>query len=264
MTRVPLTKMHGARNDFVVVDLRAADVLLPGALAVSVCDRRSGIGADGLLVIDASDVAGARMRVYNADGSEAEMCGNGVRCVARFLDEAGEGDRLRIETAAGIVETAVTQRAPDYLVRVSMPAPVLKERSHPFERATFVSIGNPHIVVFVTDLEAFDLDGQGGRLQEDVRFPGGVNVHAVTVAGDGSLRVRHWERGVGSTQACGTGAVAAAAAAIAAGLSTSPVRVEAPGGTLKVEWDGSGAVFLTGPAVRVFDTTIEVPESVRA
>jgi diaminopimelate epimerase len=264
MARVPLTKMHGARNDFVVVDLRATHLESLADLAVRICDRRGGIGADGLLAIEPSDQAHVRMRVYNADGSEAEMCGNGVRCVARFLDEAGEGARLRVETAAGIVETLVVERTPEYRVRVAIGAPRFEPRSHPFDRATFVSLGNPHLVVFVSDPDGFDLDARARSLQMDERFSGGVNVHASFVAGDGSLQVRHWERGVGTTQACGTGAVAAAAAAIAGGEATSPVRVHVPGGTLEVEWDGEGSAFLTGPAVRVFDTAIEVPENVRA
>lgn len=264
MARVALTKMHGAHNDFVVVDLRRTPLESPGRFAARICDRRGGIGADGLLAIEPSHDADVRMRVYNADGSEAEMCGNGVRCVARFLDEAGEGDRVRVETASGIVETLVVARTPEYRVRVAIGAPRFEARSHPFDRATFVSLGNPHLVVFVDDLDAFDLEARALPLQEDTGFPGGVNVHALFLARDGSLRVRHWERGVGATQACGTGAVAAAAAAIAGGDAVSPVRVEVPGGTLEVAWDGSGAAFLTGPAVRVFDTEIEIPETVRA
>jgi diaminopimelate epimerase len=256
---IPVTKMHGARNDFVVLDQRSAPIGTLREFARWACDRRAGIGADGLIVIEASTVADARMRVINADGREAEMCGNGIRCAARWLDEAGEGDRVRFETLAGIVETSVVAREPEYLVRVALGAPRVSPQPVRFmEDARFVEVGNPHVVIFREHVDDVDLTMVATRLQsQNNGFSNGTNVHLAAVDG-GTLRVRHWERGVGLTMACGTGAVACAAAAIAQEKLSSPVVVFAPGGRLIVEWNGDGQAFLTGPAVRVFDTAVRV------
>jgi len=255
----PVTKMHGARNDFIVLDHRNAPVDDLSAFARSACDRRAGIGGDGLIVIDESAVADVRMRIFNADGSEAEMCGNGIRCAAHWLDEAGEGDRLRFETLAGIVETSIVAREPEYLVRVAIGSPRVSAEPVRFsEDARFVDIGNPHVVIFRDRVDDVDLTMVATRLQTAGGFESGTNVHLAAMEGPNALRVRHWERGVGLTMACGTGAVACAAAAIQRKLVESPVEVFVPGGTLVVEWDGTGQAFLTGPAVRVFDTAIRV------
>lgn len=253
-----LTKMHGARNDFVILDRRSALLDDAGSLATWTCDRRAGIGADGLIVIEPSQAADVRMRTFNADGTEAEMCGNGIRCAARWLDEAGEGERIAFETDAGLVRTEIVARAPEYLVRVAMGRPtIVPIVVAAASDASFVDTGNPHVVLFVRNPEGIDLETIGAELQRDARFPEGANVHVVTPVDRRSLRVRHWERGVGLTMACGTGAVACAAAAIERGIAAAPVEVLVPGGRLVVEWD-SGDAYLVGPAVRVFDTEVDV------
>ena len=198
----------------------------------------------------------ARMRVINADGSEAEMCGNGIRCVARFLYEAGSGEVLDLETGAGIMRTQVVARQPDFLVRVAMGIPRIEARALPIDRASFVDMGNPHVVLVRDAQEPFDLVRVGEFFQRDAVFTNGTNVHVMIPQPSGQLNVRHFERGVGLTMACGTGAVASAAVAIAERLATSPVEVVVPGGTLSVEWDGAGTAYLTGAAVRVFDTVL--------
>lgn len=254
-----VTKMHGARNDFVIVDSRLERAIAPTSIARWICDRRSGIGADGVIALESSTVADVRMRTINSDGSEAEMCGNGVRCAARFLDEAGEGERVAFETDAGIVRTEVVARSPEYLVRVAMGRPLTRAISLPgFPDAAFVDVGNPHAVLFCGDVDAVDLERVGEELQNDTLFPGGTNVHVAAVSGARSLRVRHWERGVGLTPACGTGAVACAVSAIASGRVVSPVELAVPGGRLVVEWDG-GDAYLVGPAIRVFDADVTPP-----
>jgi diaminopimelate epimerase len=254
-----VTKMHGARNDFVVVDLRADRSIPASALARWMCDRRAGIGADGVIALEPSTIADVRMRTINADGSEAEMCGNGVRCAARWLDEAGGGERIAFETDGGIVRTEIVARKPEYLVRVAMGRPLLRPIALAgFADAAFVDIGNPHVVLFDESAGEIDLERTAEELQNETRFPGGTNVHAASVSGRRSLRVRHWERGVGLTPACGTGAVACAVAAIARGSVTSPVDVTVPGGRLVVEWDG-GDAYLIGPATRVFDADVQPP-----
>jgi diaminopimelate epimerase len=256
--RVPVTKMHGTRNDFVILDRRAACVEDLTSFGRWVCDRHAGVGADGLIVIEESATADVRMRVVNADGSEAEMCGNGIRCAARWLDEAGEGGRLRFETLAGIVETAVVAREPEYLVRVDMGTPRIAATPVPFlEDARYVDLGNPHVVLLRKSVEELELSMIANRLQTVPLFPRGTNVHVAAVEGE-ALRVRHWERGVGLTMSCGTGAVASAVAAIDRELVASPLDVFVPGGHLIVEWERGANAALVGPAVRVFDTEVRV------
>jgi diaminopimelate epimerase len=255
--------MHGARNDFVVFDQRLARLDAIDAFARWACDRRAGIGADGVIAIEESPSGGIRMRIFNADGSEAEMCGNGIRCAARWLDEAGEGERVRFETVAGDIVTEIVTREPEYLVRAAVGTPRIAAYSVPFlEDARFVDVGNPHVVLFRKRVDEVDLTLLATRLQGSKLFPRGTNVHIAAVEGPNCMRVRHWERGVGLTMACGTGAVACAAAAIEKGLVASPVEVLVPGGRLAVEWDGRGPAFLTGPAVRVFDTDVRVETGV--
>ena len=253
---VPIVKANGAGNDFVIVDAR--DVVLddPAAFARRVCDRASGIGADGVLVVEPSSRGDARMRVINADGSEAEMCGNGIRCVARYLDEREPRDAFTIETLAGPIGARILGRAP-YRVAVEMPEPRLGAavQTHGFT-GTPVDLGNPHLVVGVDDVDAVDLADAGPRIEHDPQFPDGTNVHFVQRDGDG-WRVRHWERGAGATQACGTGAVATAAVLIASGKAQSPLALRVPGGVLEVEWTPGGRATLIGDAVREFAKTVE-------
>lgn len=260
MSGVAVTKMHGAYNDFAVIDHRnTSEALNLPELARTICDRRGGVGGDGLIVIESSGIADARMRIFNADGSEAEMCGNGLRCAVRFLSEAGEGNRFRVETASGVLPAEVLSRGDVYEVRAQIGAPRIEPRALPFASAAYVEVGNPHVVIFERSLDALDLPQAAQKLQQ--LFPGGINVHVAVPVDSHRLDARHWERGVGLTRACGTGSAACAAAAIRLGLAESPVSVHVPGGVLTVEWDGEGEAFLTGPAVRVFDATIAVPHA---
>lgn len=254
---VPVTKMHGTRNDFLVIDERAARTVDLPEFARRYCERREGIGADGVLVIDRSSRADVKMRIINADGSEAETCGNGLRCIARYLDERDEGERCTIETLAGVHSTSVLSRSPEFLVRVSMGTPIVERRDLPFEDAVFVSLGNPHVVLFVESLDTVDLERAASKLLVVSGLEGGANVHAAVVRGRGDLIVRHWERGVGFTQACGSGAVACAAAARFRGSVGGVVNVHVPGGLLRVDWGSEGEAYLTGPAERVFDVHVE-------
>ncbi|HUA07998.1 MAG TPA: diaminopimelate epimerase [Candidatus Acidoferrales bacterium] len=251
-----VSKYHGARNDFIVVDARSEPIDDAEGFALRWCDRTGGIGADGVLILEPSERADVAMRVINADGSEAEMCGNGVRCVARFLDERGQRDAFEVDTRAGIIRTEIVERGPVYRVRVNMGEPRLVSVNETEPLSAIVDTGNRHIVFFREEIDRFDLEGIGEALQDDPQYPGGINVHLIEVEGRSMLRVRHYERGVGLTMACGTGAVASAVAAIDRGDVTSPVFVRVPGGELTVEWNGGGHAYMTGPAVHVFDAQI--------
>lgn len=251
---VPVVKMNGTRNEFVVVDGRATPLDDPIAFARSVCDPATGLGADGLLLALPSATADVRMRVINADGSEAEMCGNGIRCLARFLDERDGRAEAVVETIAGPIATRVLSRDP-YLVSEIMGTPRI---GAPHDVAGFhatpVDIGNPHVVIVVEDIAAIDIRTLGPRIERDARYPEGTNVHFVQMLGD-RLRVVHWERGAGATAACGTGAVACAAVAIATHGFHSPVTLDVPGGTLRVEWTPGERATLIGDAVVEFAST---------
>jgi diaminopimelate epimerase len=255
--RVSLTKMHGARNDFVILDQRREPLSDLVSFARWACDRHAGVGADGLIALESSNRADLRMHTINPDGTDAEMCGNGVRCAARWLDEAGEGDRVEFETDAGLITTEVVARGPEYLVRVAVGRPRVDSRVLP-NGASFVDVGNPHVVIFVADVEDVDLGALAAKVQDESVFPEGTNVHVVAPVWEHALRARHWERGVGLTMACGTGAVACAAVAREKKLVPSSVEVLVPGGRLVVEWDAGGEAYLVGPAVRVFDTKVRV------
>jgi len=251
---VPFVKMNGTHNEFVVVDGRATPVADPVAFGVRICDPERGPGADGLLLVLDSATADVRMQVINADGSEAEMCGNGIRCVARYLDEHDGRAEAVVETLSGPIATRVLSREP-YMVSEVMGVPQL---GTPLEVAGYfatpVDVGNPHLVIFVPDLAAIDIGVLGPRIGNDSRYPDGVNVHFVQIAGD-RLRVLHWERGAGATAACGTGAVACSAVAISAHGFHSPVTLEVPGGTLRVEWLPGERATLIGDAVVEFSST---------
>lgn len=253
MSAVAVTKMHGTFNDFIVLDQRPQTAVGDlHAFAKDACDRRGGVGADGLVVLAPSDVADARMRIINADGSEAEMCGNGARCAARFLADRGEGKHFRFETLAGIIVAVVLD---DGQVRLNMGVPRFEDRSLPYTDAAFVSMGNPHVVIFAKSLDEIDIVAVGDANPD-------VNVHVAVVVDRSHMRVRHYERGVGLTYSCGTGAVACAAAAMRRNVADSRVDVSVPGGHVLVEWDGAHEAFLTGPAVRVFEATVEQPRAV--
>ena len=284
MTTLPFWKMHGAANDFVVLASDEPDAPLGswGALAERVCDRHRGVGADGLIVVLPSTVADQRMRILNADGSEAEMCGNGIRCLVKFVLDQGlaparaEADgRLRIETLAGVLDTQATLGEDGAVarVRVGMGAlrlepsalgalveqapPVLDlplEAAGAEHRVTLVSMGNPHAVLFSDEpVASFALEQTGAAIERHPVFSQRTNVELVRVRDRRSIEMRVWERGVGETLACGSGACAAVVAARLHGLVDDRVQVELPGGTLDIEWDGSGEVMLEGPAVKVFE-----------
>ena len=288
MTTLPFWKMHGAANDFVV--LASAEPDAPpgvlgawGALAERVCDRHRGVGADGLIVVLPSAVADRRMRILNADGSEAEMCGNGIRCLVKFVLDQGlaparapaADGRLRVETLAGVLSTEATfddDGAVDR-VRVGMGVPRLEpaalgaliEQAPPVldlpleaggqeHRVTLVSMGNPHAVLFSDEpVASFALEQTGPALEQHPIFAQRTNVELVRVRDRRSIEMRVWERGVGETLACGSGACAAIVAARLHDLVDDRVQVVLPGGTLEIEWDGSGEVMLEGPAVKVFE-----------
>ena len=251
-----VSKYHGARNDFIILDARVEPIGDPEAFAQRWCDRHTGIGADGLLIVGPSNRANISMRIINADGSEAEMCGNGVRCVARYIDEREGSGLLAVDTIAGIIHTEVIARGNVYRIRVNVGEPQIISINETEPQSVIVQVGNRHLVFFREEIDRFDLWAIGEAIQEEGAYPGGINVHLVEVEGPATLRVRHYERGVGLTMACGTGSVASAVAAIDRGDVKSPVLVRVPGGELTIEWNGSGDAFMTGPAVHVFDTQI--------
>jgi diaminopimelate epimerase len=254
---VPVVALNGAHNRFILVDARHAPLDDAPSFARQVCDPATGFGADGLLIVLESEWADVRMRVINADGSEPEMCGNGMRCLARYLDERDNRASAVVETPAGPIQTTVLAREPEYLVSVELNVPQLGE-AHEIAgfHALPVDVGNPHVVIFVDDLAAIDLATLGPQIAEDPRYPNGTNVHFARVSGPAALEVIHWERGAGATQACGTGAVACAAAAIATRGLTSPVELTVPGGVLSVAWEAPNRAVLIGDAVREFETTV--------
>jgi diaminopimelate epimerase len=254
-TGVPIVKTNGTGNEFVLVDERVAPVEDHVAFARAVCDPRRGVGADGVLFVQPSDRFDARLRIVNADGSDAEMCGNGMRCVGRYLDEHDGRAAATVETEAGPIGTRVLSRVP-YRIAVEMAEPRI---GAPHDvagyRATPVDVGNPHVVIRVDDVRAVDLAVDGPRIERDPRYPNRTNVHFVSRDGN-AWRVRHWERGAGRTQACGTGAVAVAAVLIAAGDATSPVSLQVPGGVLDVTWEPGARATLAGDAVLEFERVL--------
>jgi diaminopimelate epimerase len=245
---IHLELLHGAENAFALLDdrpVKERTVSEYAGIARAVADT------DGLLVLLPSTSGDVRMRMFNPDGGEAEMCGNGVRCVARYLEERGEGDRFVVETLAGPIGTRVIDTSP-YAVETKMGIPVQGEKREldaagQHWRYQNISVGNPHAVIFVDDLDAIDLERAGRAIETHEDFPEGTNVHFVKVAGRSKLQVLHWERGAGATRACGTGIVASATAAVHEGFVGAPVTVIAPGGTLRVAWDRAGEALLTGP-----------------
>jgi diaminopimelate epimerase len=255
-TGVPIVKANGTGNEFVLVDERTHPVDDPIAFARRICDPERGVGADGVLLVSASERYDARMRIINADGSEAEMCGNGMRCVARYLDEHDGRDPATVETLAGLIGTRILSRAP-YRVAVEMGEPRIgaPDLLDGF-RATPVDLGNPHVVIRVDDVDAVRLELEGPRIERDARYPHGTNVHFVSYNHD-RWRVRHWERGAGATQACGTGAVAVAAVLIAGGTATSPIALHVPGGVLEVLWAPGERATLIGDAVWEFERVLQ-------
>lgn len=265
--RHDVVKMHGAENAFVLLDERPPRIERYADVARTLCapDGELG-GADGILVVRDAPGFAAEMRIFNADGSEAEMCGNGVRCVARYLAERGAGDAFAIETLAGPIGVEIVSRAPAFAARVDVGTVTFPNDAGATHvdalgrtwTAYDVSLGNPHAVIFCDDPDGVDLVALGEAFERDARYPHGTNVHVARIVDDATLQVRHFERGVGLTRACGTGAVACAAAAIRFRGARSPVAVRVPGGTLGVAWAPGETARLTGPAETLFTRTIDV------
>ena len=280
------TKMHGIGNDYVYVSGFDEQVDDPAALARAVSDRHFGVGGDGLILILPSDKADCRMRMFNADGSEAQMCGNGIRCVAKYVYDHGIARRtaLTVETLAGVLELDlfVADGAVDR-VRVNMGEPRLQRAQIPMRGApgevineplrvngaafevTAVSMGNPHCVVFVEDVRGFDVAHWGPLFEHHDAFPERVNTEFIQVRDRESFSMRVWERGSGETLACGTGAAAAAVACHLTGRTGRRVTGHLLGGPLELEWQASNnQVLMTGPAVEVFSGEWHQQEEVRA
>ncbi len=270
-------KMHGAGNDYIYVDGFREN--LPedlSSLAIRMSHRRFGVGGDGVICILPSKIADARMRMFNADGSESEMCGNGIRCVAKYVFEQGiaKSNPLRIETGAGVLEVEVHIASDKvYAATVDMGVPQLEPARIPTTLAegkdavihhkvdfggtslhvTCVSMGNPHCVVFVPELTDELVLGTGPRIELDPRFPRRTNVEFVEVLSRSEVRQRTWERGSGETWACGTGASAVCVAGVLNGVTDRTIRNHLLGGTLKLHWEeGNDHVLMTGPAEEVF------------
>lgn len=265
MPLITVVKCQGTGNDFLLLDARGAPAARYETIAKTLCHRRFALGADGLLVLSdpKTPAANAAMRIFNADGSEAEMCGNGIRCVARYVyDENPERSVLAVETVAGLMETKIQSHNGRLGVRVSMGVPkVERELSVRGLRAPAyaVSMGNPHVVVFVDgDLADVSLEAVAVAAGSWGLFPSAPNVEVARVNGSEiSMRVR--ERGVGETWACGTGACACAVAAIASGRARTPVTVATKGGSVRVAWEGAGEpALLTGDAELVYRAVVEL------
>ena len=263
------TKMHGIGNDYVYVNCFEEEVKDPAAVSVAVSDRHFGIGSDGLILIKPSDRADAEMDIYNADGSRAMMCGNGIRCVGKYIYDhnIAKKDVLTIDTQSGVKTLKVkAEKGKAAALTVDMGRPVpgtVKEKILVDGKEwafTFVSMGNPHAVVFVEDPGKMDLPAIGPRFEFHERFaPDRVNTEFVQVIDRGHVRMRVWERGSGETMACGTGACAVAVASILGGYTDNTVEVELLGGKLIITWDREkDTVFMTGPAAEVFSGEIEL------
>lgn len=270
------TKMQGLGNDFVIIDAReqklAEDI---GGWSKFLCDRHFGIGADGVMLVLPSAVADIRMRIINSDGSEAEMCGNGIRCFAKYVYEEGivSKKRMTVETLAGTMVPEVTVNEHDVvqMVKVDMGEPILQRELIPMTgsgeqvvdetimigqvpfQVTAVSMGNPHCVTFVDDIKAAEIETFGPQIEISADFPKKTNVEFVQVISEEEVIMRVWERGASITMACGTGACATAVACVLNKLTDRTVTVHLDGGDLQIYWDqATNHVFMTGPAVTVF------------
>lgn len=273
--KLAFTKMQGLGNDFIFVDGRKVKAALLKKAARRLCDRRFGIGADQILVLGSSRKADFSMMIFNADGSEVEMCGNGLRCLARYVKDRRLSAKaeIRIETKAGIQTARVLGGGK---VQIDMGEPILKGREIPVNlsgrvinrplrveghefRATCVSMGNPHCVIFVEDLAKLPLEKYGPMIEKHSLFPRRTNVEFVKIHSASEIEMRVWERGVGETLACGSGACAAAVAASLVGYADRKVKVRLKGGTLQIEWcRETGHVLMIGAAESVFEGVVEI------
>jgi len=274
------TKMQGIGNDYVYVNCFKETITDPAAVAVMVSDRHFGIGSDGLIMICSSEKADFRMRMFNADGSEGEMCGNGIRCVGKYVYDKGltQKTTVSIETLAGIkILELYTMDGEVEKVKVDMGEPILKPSEIPVQlgrdtcisqsidardnsySATCVSMGNPHMVVYVDSVGDIDIEKVGPPMENHEIFPNRVNTEFVELESDGTLRMRVWERGSGETLACGTGACAVLVASVLNAKSGRKNTVHLLGGDLEIEWsEKDNHVYMTGPAVTVFEGNIKI------
>ena len=269
------TKMHGLGNDFILVDAINKEIKEDfRVLSKKMCDRHFGIGADGLILVLPSETDDIRMRIFNPDGSEPEMCGNGLRCFAKFVYEEGLISKkiMTVETLAGtIVPELILENNKVVNIKVDMGKPVLERQMIPmigengqvveekikvqdkeFE-VTAVSMGNPHCIIFVQDIKEIDINKWGPLIEENKLFPSKTNVEFVQVIDSGNVIMRVWERGAGITNACGTGACATIVAGKLANKTSSKAQVRLLGGNLDIEWLENGHVMMTGPATKVFE-----------
>lgn len=282
--KITFTKMHGAGNDFVVLDAIHQTIDFTPAQWQALADRRFGVGADQMLVIEKSQTPGVdfRYRIFNADGSEVEQCGNGARAFVKFVIDKGLTDKraIRVETMSGVIEPAMQE---DGRITVDMGAPILESAQVPFDAAglqavtqgedqlwpleingkallfSALSMGNPHAVQVVEDADAAPVAQDGPVIEHHPRFPKRVNAGFMQIIDRQRIKLRVFERGAGETLACGTGACAAVVAGIRRGLLDSPVAVSTRGGELSIAWEGGNAhVMLTGPAVTVFEGEIDI------
>ena len=254
------SKMHGLGNDFVVIDARAAPLPMSAARAQAIADRHAGIGCDQLILIEPSDAADVRMRIFNADGSEVEACGNATRCIPLFV-----GQDVLIETKAGLLDAKLAEggavvdmgkphvdwnRIPLAYAMDTLTMPVGWEH---LDAPAAVNVGNPHVIFFGDALLQEEAARLGAMIEVDPLFPERVNVNFAQILSPSHIRLVVWERGAGLTRACGTGACATAVAAIRRGLAKGPVTVSLPGGDLIIDWSQGGSIMMTGPATHVFD-----------
>lgn len=277
------TKMHGLGNDYIYVNCFKEHIENPPKVARFVSDRHFGVGSDGLIMINPSECADFEMEMYNVDGSRSEMCGNGIRCVAKYVYDYGLTNKtsISVETLGGIKYLELTvKEGKAELIRVNMGKPDLEPKLIPVVpedpedktvinapilvdgqeyRMTGVSMGNPHAVVYVEDVDGLDIEKIGPKIENHERFPNRVNTEFVKVLDRHTVQMRVWERGAGETLACGTGACAVAVSCILNGLTEDKVTVKLLGGDLEVEWDREAdIVYMTGPATVVFDGEIDI------
>ncbi|MFN8577246.1 MAG: diaminopimelate epimerase [Candidatus Sericytochromatia bacterium] len=272
---LPFVKMQGCGNDFILVE--SSLILMDrdlSSLAKKMCDRNYGVGGDGLIIVHPSEKSDFRMQIINSDGSEPEMCGNGIRCFARYLDMSKKTDRkdLEIETLAGIIKPSIVEINNNIQVKVDMGEPILKPLEVPVSgfdnldkvvnqdleiegkvfKINAVSMGNPHCIIFVDDLDKVEFEHWGPIIEKFKTFPKKTNVEFVKIEDRNNLRVKVWERGAGATLACGTGACATLVAGVLNNICEKTANVHLPGGTLQIEWRDDNRVIMTGPAEMSF------------
>lgn len=257
--------MHGAGNDYIYINSSVYHIENPEMFTMKWSSSHTGIGSDGLVLIGKSDVADFSMRIFNADGSEAMMCGNASRCIGKYVYDKGLTDKkeITLDTLSGIKrlflhpeENLVTK------VTVDMGEPKVESKDIGIDnisyRGSVISMGNPHFVIFVDDINTVNLAEIGPVIENHPSFPDRTNVEFAQVAGDNKIRMRVWERGSGITQACGTGACATAVAAISTGRSGREVEIVMDGGSLTIQWERNNHIYMTGEAIKVFEGEIEI------